>query len=106
VMTCLGTFGRRSVLAAAAVSAALLVNPAGAQGEVPWVGTWSSAPQAPTDIFAPTWSLDGFGNQTVREVIRISTGGSALRIRMSNVYGSAPLRLSGATIAETDAGAS
>jgi lysophospholipase L1-like esterase len=104
--TYLGKFGRRSALAAAVVSAALLVNPVGAQGEPPWVGTWSSAPQAPTDIFAPTWSLDGFTNQTVRQVIRISSGGSALRVRLSNVYGSAPLRLTEATIAETDAGAS
>lgn len=107
--TYLGTFGRRSVLAAVVASAALLATPSGAQGEttaLPWAGTWSSAAQAPTDIFAPTWSLDGFNNQTVRQVVRISAGGSAIRIRLSNVYGSAPLRVTGATIAETGAGAS
>jgi lysophospholipase L1-like esterase len=107
--TFLGMFGRRAVLAAVVGSAALLVTPSGAQGEttaLPWVGTWSSAAQAPTDIFAPTWSLDGFTNQTVRQVVRISAGGPAIRIRLSNVYGSAPLRLTGATIAEAGDGAS
>ena len=108
-MTTLGIFGQRSVLAALFVSAALLTTPSGAQGETMaprWAGTWSSAAQAPTDTFGPTWSLDGFNNQTVRQVVRISAGGSAVRIRLSNVYGSAPLRVSGATIAESDAGAS
>jgi lysophospholipase L1-like esterase len=107
--TQLGKFGRRPVLAAVLVSAALLAMPPGARGETtapPWVGTWSSAAQEPTGLFAPTWSLDGFSDQTVRQVVRISSGGPAIRIRLSNVYGSAPLRLTGASVAEAGAGAS
>src|SRR5262245_2824385 len=107
----LGKIGRRSVLAAVLVSTALVIAPAGAvaQGEtpgLPWVGTWSSAMQTPTDIFGANWSHDGFSNQTVREVVRISAGGPAVRIRLSNVYGSAPLRVAGATVARAGAGAS
>ncbi|MFL6144277.1 MAG: SGNH/GDSL hydrolase family protein [Labedaea sp.] len=109
--TYLGKFGGRFVPAAVLIALALLVNPAGsvAQKETAgprWVGSWSSAMQAPTDIFGPTWSLDGFADQTVREVVRISAGGPAVRVRLSNVYGSAPLRLAGATVAEAGTGAS
>ncbi|HEU5473599.1 MAG TPA: SGNH/GDSL hydrolase family protein [Actinophytocola sp.] len=108
--TYLGKFGRRFVLAAVVGSAALLATPAGsvAQGtaRLPWVGTWSSAMQAPTGLFQPTWSLDGFDNQTVRAVVRISAGGPAVRVRLSNVYGVTPLRLTGATVAKAGTGAS
>jgi lysophospholipase L1-like esterase len=41
--------------------------------------------------------VDGFSNQTVRQVVRVSDGGPSVRIRLSNVYGTALLRVSGAT---------
>ncbi|HMI24676.1 MAG TPA: GDSL-type esterase/lipase family protein [Streptosporangiaceae bacterium] len=36
-----------------------------------------------TDPKRPNWS-DGFSNQTVRQVIRVSSGGSQVRVRLSN----------------------
>jgi len=52
------------------------------------------------------WSLEGFANQSVRQVVRTTRGGSAVRIRLSNLYGATPLRLAGATLGVAGDGAS
>jgi len=73
-----------------------------------WSASWASAMQRPTagsDATDPNWSLDGFTNHTIREVVRLSGGGSSVRIRLSNVYGTGPLAITGATVAKTAAGA-
>ncbi|MET7615847.1 SGNH/GDSL hydrolase family protein [Streptomyces sp. NPDC005408] len=70
-----------------------------------WRGGWAASPQAPTSPFAPNWSEQGFSNHTVRQVIRVSTGGTKARIELSNRYGKTPLRITGATVARTDKGA-
>jgi lysophospholipase L1-like esterase len=57
-----------------------------------------------TDPKRPNWS-DGFSNQTVRQVIRVSSGGSQVRVRLSNLYGTKPLKVAGATIVRTRDGA-
>ncbi len=59
-----------------------------------------------SDPADPNWSTAGFTDQTVRQVIRTSGAGSRVRIRLSNRYGTQPLRLAGATIATTRDGAS
>ncbi|WP_405657368.1 SGNH/GDSL hydrolase family protein [Streptomyces sp. RK9] len=71
-----------------------------------WQGGWAASPQAPTEVFAPNWSERGFENHTVRQVVRVSKGGTKARIELSNRYGTKPLRISGATIARTAEGAS
>ncbi len=74
-----------------------------------WTATWASAMQRPVAADAPTgpnWSVGGFNHQTVRQIARISRGGSQVRIRLSNVYGTKPLTITGATIAATRDGAS
>lgn len=63
--------------------------------ETRWVTSWYAAPQAvwdegfilPTNV--PLW-LD---NQSLRETARLSVGGRAVRIVLSNRYGSMPVRL-------------
>jgi lysophospholipase L1-like esterase len=101
----------------AVVAAALATGPApGASASpatssgrsVSWSASWSSAPQpavAGSPAFGPNWSVTGFGDQTVRQVIRLSHGGSRIRVRLSNRYGTTPLRVTGATIAEALDGA-
>ncbi|MEU9949834.1 SGNH/GDSL hydrolase family protein [Streptomyces sp. NPDC047939] len=73
---------------------------------VAWQGGWAASPQAPTEVFTPNWSRQGFADQTVRQVVRVSTGGTRARVELSNRYGSTPLRITGATVARTDNGAS
>jgi hypothetical protein len=95
---------------AAALAAAIAPHPiAGASGHsaARWSATWASAMQAPVPgntVTGPNWS-DGFGDQTVRQVIRVSSGGSRVRVRLSNLYGAKPLQVTGATIARTRHGA-
>ncbi|MEJ3747184.1 SGNH/GDSL hydrolase family protein [Actinomycetes bacterium KLBMP 9797] len=70
-----------------------------------WTATWTAAPQRPSASFAPNWSEQGFANQTVRQIVRVSTGGAAIRVRLSNAYGATPLEVAGATVARTASGA-
>ena len=60
-----------------------------------WVGTWSMAPHA-----------DGttFQNQTLRQIVRTSIGGSSVRIRISNAFGNQPLVVDDIHVAERSAG--
>ncbi|MER5204720.1 SGNH/GDSL hydrolase family protein [Streptomyces sp. NPDC002825] len=93
-----------AVLMTAAVPA--VAAPGDSTAFTPWRSAWATAPQAPThtDWYA-NWSEEGFDNQSVRQVIRVGAEGSRLRIRLSNVYGTAPLRVTGATIARSAGGA-
>ncbi|WP_405983859.1 SGNH/GDSL hydrolase family protein [Streptomyces sp. NBC_00872] len=70
-----------------------------------WAATWATSPQRPGPSFAPNWSEEGFADQTIRQTVRLSVGGSALRIRLSNRYGTAPLHVAGLTIASHGGGA-
>ncbi|MEV0677422.1 SGNH/GDSL hydrolase family protein [Actinosynnema sp. NPDC050436] len=70
-----------------------------------WAATWTASPQELTDAFGPNWGSQGFDNHTVRQVVRISGGGPAVRVRLSNAHGSTPLRVAGATVARSAEGA-
>jgi lysophospholipase L1-like esterase len=63
-----------------------------------WIATWAASPQpvAPD----PKKPLLNIEDQTVRERVRISVGGAQIRIRFSNEYGSAPIAIASATVAE------
>ena len=56
-----------------------------------WVGSWGADPALPN---GPEVT-----NQTIRQVVRLSLGGNALRIRISNELGSAPLVIGAAHVA-------
>jgi lysophospholipase L1-like esterase len=65
-----------------------------------WIGTWAAASQAFDSAGAPT-----FHNQTLRLIVHTSAGGSKVRVRISNLFGHAPLVIGGARIARRAAGA-
>ncbi|MET9672411.1 SGNH/GDSL hydrolase family protein [Streptomyces sp. NPDC006482] len=69
-----------------------------------WRATWAASPQQPTAPFEPNWSQQGFDNHTLRQVVRVTTGGTRTRIELTNRYGSTPLRITGATVARTEKG--
>ncbi|MGA4980350.1 SGNH/GDSL hydrolase family protein [Streptomyces cinereoruber] len=48
-----------------------------------------------------TWAESGFTNQSLRQTVRVYTGGTQVRIRFSNAYGTTPLELNGAGIGRT-----
>lgn len=104
-----GRFWR--VLAVLAMLSALLATPASANSSPDsrngWTGAWATAMHRPFKGFGePNWSLDGFADHSVRQAIRVSIGGSAVRIRLSNVYGTQALRVTGASVGKAGEGGS
>ncbi|WP_161993533.1 SGNH/GDSL hydrolase family protein [Muricoccus nepalensis] len=47
-----------------------------------------------------------FNDQTLRQIARISTGGTRVRVTLTNTFGTAPLRVGAAQVARRDKGAS
>jgi lysophospholipase L1-like esterase len=92
---------KRAVAALAGAAMALsLVTFAQADDKTGWIATWTASPQ-------PAWASDfpvplGFPSnlyqQTVRQVARVSIGGSRLRVVLSNEYGKVPLKIGAAHI--------
>ncbi len=72
--------------------------PAGAQ-EGRWIATWGASPLKPTPAMGPFPASPSFDDQTVRQVVRISAGGERLRLRLSNEYGTQPLKIGAASVA-------
>jgi lysophospholipase L1-like esterase len=85
------------VFAAAALAAA--AQPA----EAKWVTSWAAAPVTPTPAAGPFPATPSFHNQTLRQILRLSAGGGAVRVRLTNAYGAAPLAIGGARVAIVDA---
>jgi lysophospholipase L1-like esterase len=84
---------------AAPIGAALLIpflasaatTPATAPVDLAWVGVWAAAPAQPT---GPTLRME-----TVRQTVRLSLGGRALRVRLSNELGANPVAISSVHVA-------
>ncbi|WP_433331071.1 SGNH/GDSL hydrolase family protein [Spirillospora sp. CA-294931] len=73
-----------------------------------WAGAWGAAMQPPVagdEDSGPNWSVKGFGDHSLRQVVRVGTGGSQVRIRLSNVYGTRPLKVAGAALGRSAGGA-
>ena len=99
---------RASVLAVgcAFLCCAARAQSSGRMGREHWVGTWSASQQARPNDTTNTNSADaGFDNQTVRMIVRVSLGGEELRVRFSNAFGTAPLKLGDAHVALAASGA-
>jgi hypothetical protein len=59
-----------------------------------WVTTWGCALQTPDGDDDPP-----LAGATLRQTIRVGLGGSVARLRLSNEYGRAPLRIAAAAVA-------
>ena len=82
--------GRWSRLAVIVLLAAGLAQYASAQSSAPWVGTWGIAPVGQSLSVSGSNPLT-FSQQTLRQIVHTSVAGSVARIRISNVFGTAPL---------------
>ena len=71
----------------------------------PWVGTWAASPMAGATSSTCPAGAGGFENQTVRDIVYPSVGGDAVRVRLSNAFGTAPLTVGGASVAVDETGA-
>ena len=100
--------GRTPALALTAVAAILLAVPAVSTAQGRWVGTWAAGPlavdppppeaqaeEAPTP--APRTPVR-VRNQTIRQVVRTSIGGSPVRVALTNLFGAEPLEIGAAHV--------
>ncbi|HEY4213746.1 MAG TPA: SGNH/GDSL hydrolase family protein [Steroidobacteraceae bacterium] len=67
-----------------------------------WIATWGAAPLPPGVAQGPFPATPGFANQTIRQTVRVSAGGSRIRIRFTNEYGTKPLTIGAAVVALSD----
>jgi lysophospholipase L1-like esterase len=60
-----------------------------------WVGIWTAAPQraGPADLPPPPFTADGLvlRDSTLRQTIKVAAGARRIRLRISNVFGTAAL---------------
>jgi lysophospholipase L1-like esterase len=63
-----------------------------------WIASWAASPQAADSPLQ-------IAGQTLRQVVRISLGGTRIRVRLSNAYGTTPLRIGAAHLAFHQRGA-
>lgn len=95
--------GRQIVLMAAfvAMAGAAAAAPKGGAPKAPlvrWVTSWAAAQQiAEPHNMLPAAEMS---NATIRQVVRLSIGGTGYRLMLSNAFGTAPLHLNGVHIAE------
>jgi lysophospholipase L1-like esterase len=89
---------RAGRLALALALLCLSTTPAMAQtSRLPWIAVWGASQQAPEPHNAlPVESLD---DATLRQVVRTTAGGARIRLRLTNAFGTAPLRIMSARVA-------
>ncbi|MEV6975057.1 SGNH/GDSL hydrolase family protein [Kitasatospora sp. NPDC093806] len=93
-------------IAATAVPATAAPVPAGSAHHQRWSAAWSAPMMRPSAApWFATWAGQGFDHQSVRQVVRLSGGGKAVRFRLSNLNGTTPLRLTGADVGRAADGA-
>ncbi|WP_245814480.1 SGNH/GDSL hydrolase family protein [Cystobacter ferrugineus] len=75
-----------------------------------WQAAWTAAPQNYNEPIpltgVPPPEPQSFQDQSIRHVMRVSAGGDKVRVRVSNLFGTAPVTLGGVHIARGTGGAS
>lgn len=91
---------RRTVNRLVLLPVLLAILPGAAHAER-WVRSWAAAPQEvlPASANSPMPDLK---DRTLRQVVRLSTGGDTLRIRLTNELSAEPLKLGRVTIAASE----
>jgi lysophospholipase L1-like esterase len=86
------------VLAFAGLALGTSAHAAGAE---PWITTWAAtpAPRWAEELPAPFNVPEVLGDQTVRQIARISVGGDQVRVVISNEFGARPLTIGSASVA-------
>jgi lysophospholipase L1-like esterase len=87
--------------------ALLLLCTAALQARQPagsWVGSWAAAQMIPEPNNAVP--ADNLRGATLRQIVHLSAGGSMLRLRISNAFGTGPLRLVAVHVAHPQSAAS
>ncbi len=70
-----------------------------------WSAGWSAPVQRPSSGFEENWAESGFARQSIRQTVRVTGSGTAVRIRLSNRFGKRPLVVSAVSLALAGEGA-
>jgi len=81
--------------------AALALAAAPAHAE--WVASWTASPHAPLGGTTGPFAAGSWENATLSQIIRITEGGTKVRVRFSNRYGATPLEIGAARIVQINA---
>ena len=68
-----------------------------------WITSWAASPLPTAATPGPGPGPLVLNNQTVRQVLHLSAGGQRVRIRLTNEYGSKPLKVGAATVSRLNA---
>ncbi|MCS7475254.1 SGNH/GDSL hydrolase family protein [Umezawaea endophytica] len=79
----------------------LTASPVAAEPRAAWVGSWATSPTT-----VPASDTTTFEDQTLRQVVHLSAGGSTVRVRLSNEFGAQPLVIGEARVARRAGAAS
>jgi lysophospholipase L1-like esterase len=75
-----------------------------------WIATWTAAPVhiGPAELPPRPFTRNGtvLADVTLRQTLRVSAGGSAFRLRLSNAFGAAELTITSAAVALPEGGRS
>ena len=93
-------------LAALALALGQIAAPATAQTDLSdppslWVASWTASPHAPLTTEGPFGAVS-YDNVTISQTLRLTEGGSALRVRLTNRYGPGPLSIGRARLFQID----
>ncbi len=88
-------------LTGAGVAAAALSLAAASPAQAEWVASWAAAPHAPLGTEGP-FAAASYDNVTLSQILRLSEGGTSVRLRFSNRYGPGPLEIGAARIVRID----
>ena len=88
----------RVAMAAAALIVLLCVGASAGTPAGKWVEAWYSPPLAPTAVLT-FGDVRIFAHQTVRQVVRLESGGERVRIRLTNELGLAPVKIGSVHVA-------
>src|SRR5258706_8362349 len=84
-----------AVTGVAAAAALVATLPVQAVTTRPWTGTWSVSPQS---------GGSSFNQQTLRQIVHTSIGGSVVRVQLSNAFGTQPVTVGDVHIAQRTSG--
>ena len=107
-MPAAGLVKRRAAGFCVALGLALCVVQGHAENATPWSTAWAAAmlpsPVPASAVRATAQIAPLLHGQTLRQMVTLSAGGRRIRIRLSNAFGTQPLRIDAASVGERAAG--
>ena len=96
----------KSMIAALALSVGFYGCGSGDNEETRYHASWTGAlsDAAQTLPGSPPPAIQAFDNQTIRQVLRVSLGSGAIRIKLSNLFGKTPITFSAIRAARSSGG--